>query len=247
MALGSLDLLDLFRPVARRLGDRFPRTATALWRLHYDLRLLAGDRLWIFVAADLLLVFGALFAGLVEGQELGSMYGGVVVTPALLLGVPMLSRLVALERRAGSLDLALAAPSTSAYFLRRAAAVGGLLWAQAVVLLLVVYVESAGSAGVLLRALLQATLVVGLLVAVCLFWASRLRSAGGVMVAAGFTLLAFQPWTLRSPELEWQGLFLGLERAQLYWLGDLLVLVAAAAIFFLYARERLRRPHLLLD
>lgn len=247
MALESYDLLDLFRPLARRLGDRFPRPATALRRFRYDLRLLAGDRLWLFVAADLFLVVPALFAGLAEGQDLAAMYGGVVVAPALFLGVPMLSRLVALERRAGSLDLALAAPSTSAYFLRRAAAAGGLLWAQSIVLLFVVYVESAGSPGVLFRALAQTTVVVAFLVAVCLFWASCLRSAGGVIVAAGFTLVAFQRWTLRSPDLEWQGLFLGVSRAQLYWLGDLLVLLAAVAIFFLYARERLRRPHLLLD
>ena len=41
----------------------------------------------------------------------------------LILGLPALSGLVEVERRAGCLDLALSAPAVGGYFLRRAGAV----------------------------------------------------------------------------------------------------------------------------
>lgn len=245
--LGSYDLMGWVRPLGRLLERRAPRLFTAVRRRLLDLRLLLGGKLLLFAALDALLVLDAAFRTLAEGAGLNETYARVVVMPVLLLGVPALSSVLALERRAGSLDLALAVPSTVGFVARRTSSVVGLLALQSVVLLLAAFVEGPDGVGDLLRAALQSAVVLLLLPAVVVFWSVRLRSGGAVLVASAATFLALMPWIARPPAPEaTPETLLGLPVWILSWGLDLSLLLAALAVFGLYARERLRRPETLL-
>ena len=255
MSLRSYDLTQWVRPLGRLVETRSPRLFTALRRVVLDLRLLAGGKLLLFAALDALILFGAFFEVMSEGGGVNLVYARVVVIPALLLGVPALSSVLALERQAGSLDLALAVPSTVRFFARRASAVVSVLAIQSLVLLVLAHFERSQSLlaafttdlGTLLRALAQATAVLLLLPAVVLFWSVRTRSSGAVMVGSAATLLALMPWISRVPDPD-PGIdkLLGVPVWALSWSLDFSLLVAAILVFGLYARERLRRPERLL-
>lgn len=251
----SVDLTQWVRPLGRFLERRLPRVYTALRRVALDLRLLLGGKLLLLPALDILLVLSAFFDVMSQGGGLNLVYFRVVVIPALVLGVPALSSVLALERRAGSLDLALAVPSTVRFFLRRASSVIAVLGAQSLTLLLLAYIERAESLASALtadvvdlaRALAQTGAVLLLLPAVVLFWSVRVRSAGAVMVASAATLLALMPWMSRPPVPEPSiDKLLGVPVWILSWGLDFSILVAAILVFGLYARERLRRPERLL-
>lgn len=232
-----------------------------LARGRYAFELLLERRLWLFVVVDLALVTRGLFSALLGTGRLAELYSAMAVVPTLVLGVPALSGVVALERRAGSLDLALAAPSTELYFLRRVAPVSGFLVAQAWLLTLASYGivlegrffdQLLSARGWLVLPVFFHALLVGLLVpAVTLFWASRLATTGATMVASFATLFALSKWLFSSPVVG----ELGLPRS--WWLGvfppvllalawNLAVLALAAVLFYLYARQRLRRPETVL-
>lgn len=254
-SLRSYDLTQWVRPFGRFVERRLPGVYTALRRVVLDLRLLLGGKLVLFAVLDALLVLSAFFEVMAEGGGINLVYVRVVVIPALVLGVPALSSVLALERRAGSLDLALAVPSTVGFFLRRTSSVIAVLGAQSLVLLLLAYVERAESLasalttdfGTLARALAQTSAVLLLLPAVVLFWSVRARSAGAVMVGSAATLLALMPWVSRPPVPEPSiDKLLGLPVWILSWGLDFSILVAAVLVFGLYARERLRRPERLL-
>lgn len=238
-----------------------PFLPSLLARSRYAFELLLERRLWLFAAADLVLVIRGLFAALLDSGGLQQLYRSMAVDPTLVLGVPALASVVALERRSGSLDLALAAPSTERYFLRRVAPVCGILVVQAWLLMLAAYLIVLGSRffdemlsaeGWLVVPVFLHALLVGLLVgAVTLFWASRLATTGATMVASFATLFALSRWIFQSPVLGDMGLprtwWLGLVPppvAALAW--NLAVLALAAVLFYLYARQRLRRPETML-
>ena len=254
-SLTSYDLTQWLRPLSRFVERRLPRVYTAVRRIVLDLRLLLGGKLFLFAVLDALLVLSAFFDVMAEGGGINLVYVRVVVIPALVIGVPALSSVLALERRAGSLDLALAVPSTVRFFLRRASAVIAVLTAQSVGLLLLAYVERTESlvsavttdAIDLIRALAQTGAVLLLLPAVVLFWSVRTRSAGAVMVGSAATLLLLMPWVSRPPIPEPSiNRLLGVPVWILSWGLDFSILVAAVLVFGLYARERLRRPERLL-
>lgn len=254
-SLTSVDLMQWVRPLGRFVERRLPRVYTTGRRIALDLRLLLGGKLLLFAALDILLVLSAFFDVMSQGGGINLVYTRVVVIPALVIGVPALSSVLALERRAGSLDLALAVPSTVRFFLRRASSVIAVLGAQSLALLLLAYVERAESFQSALttdlvdlaRALTQTSIVLLLLPAVVLFWSVRTRSAGAVMVGSAATLLALMPWISRPP-VPSLGIdkLLGIPVWILSWCLDFSILVAAVVVFGLYARERLRRPERLL-
>src|SRR5262249_51807497 len=142
---------------------------------------------------------GALLAVLLgEGDEPGAMWSGVVLPPLLLLGLPALSGVVDLERRAGCLDLALAAPAVEAYFVRRTAAVCAVRCAQGSLLMLADWLHESASFP-LLSVVLQAAVVSLFLGAASLFWAVRLKTAGAVWLATMATLAALGRWFFFNP------------------------------------------------
>jgi hypothetical protein len=216
-----------------------------------SLELLLGRRLLLFAGVDLLVVLGAVLMVLLgDGDAPEAVWAGVVLPPFLLLGLPALSGIVDLERRAGCLDLALAAPAAEGYFLRRAGTVCAVLCLQGWLLMGLDWVYE-GAKFPLLAVLLQVVAVSLFLGATALFWAVRLKSGGAVWLASMGTSLALGRWFFFNPVPDrnvavYNALLPGGEDA-LSWLGSLGVLAAATAILFLYARRRLRRPETMIS
>lgn len=237
------------------------RLSVVLRQSVYAVELLLERRLLLFVAADLIVVFQGLLSALLGDSRLEGLYRSMVLLPVLLLGVPAAASAVALERRAGSLDLALAVRSTERYFVRRVAPVSAFLLAQAWLLLFVAYLivhenklfdHLLSEKGFyVLPIMLHVALTALLTGAVTLFWAARLSTTGGAMMASFATLFALSKWIFASPVLAGLGptgtWLLGVVPPVLLELGwNLSVLALAAVLFFLYARERLRRPETML-
>jgi len=216
-----------------------------------SLELLLGRRLLLFAGVDLLIVGGAFMAMLLgDGDAPEAVWSGVVLPPFLLLGLPALSGVVDLERRAGTLDLALTTPAAEGYFLRRAGSVCGVLCLQGWLLMGVDWLYEGGGFP-LLSVLLQTAVICLFLGAAALFWAVRLKSGGAVWLATMGTVLALGPWFFFNPIPNrvsgvFNPLLPGLEES-LPWLASTAVLSAATLILFLYARRRLRRPETMIS
>lgn len=235
----SIDLPSLPLPGKLRLVGR---------RARYAFQLLLEQRLWLYLIGD----FFFLFIGLLEaidamggGDWMDRIYPRVIIMPMLLLGLPAMSGVLALERRAGSLDLALAVPSTERYFVARIAPVCLFMMVQSWIVLAL-----ATDGWELVRALVQSTVLSVLLGAITLFWAVRLKTSGAVVVASLATAALLSPWIFFSPTAATAiGVaedFWGIPLAVLSWSWKAAVQALAAGIFFLYARERLRRPEAML-
>lgn len=223
----------------------------ALRSLHLSLELLLGRRLALFATIDLLIVGLAILMMLLESEgDPGEVYRFVFLFPALALALPALAGMVDLERRAGCLDLALSAPSSEGYFVRRAAAVCAVVAFQGELTLLLSWLYSGFSFPILPPAL-QIVAASAFLGAVSLFWAVRLRTSGGVWLASAVTVGLGAKWFFFNPVAQELGQLYGsfLPRAEdtLPWLASLGVLAAGSALFFLYARRRLRRPELMIS
>lgn len=222
----------------------------ALRNLRLSLELLLGRRLWLFAGIDALVILMALLNILLgDGGEPAGIYNWVVLMPFLLLGLPALSGIVEVERRAGCLDLALTTPGSVRYFVRRAAAVCGFLAVQGWALTVLDWFwEDRGFP--LLAPLAQIASVTFLLGALALFWAVRLKTAGAVWLASMVTLIVLHPWFFRNPiphlYFSQFGPWLPGADDALPWLGSLAVLNTTALLLSLYARRRLRRPESML-
>lgn len=223
----------------------------ALPSLRLSLEMLVGRRLWLFALVDVLVLGSALLNMLLNsGEDPQALYRQVILVPFLILGVPALANLVDVERQAGCLDLALSTASVEAYFLRRAAAVAAVLSVQGWVLIVLdwLYEERWFP---LPPVMLQVAVVSVFLATLALFWAVRLRTAGGVWLASMATVVAFGPWFFFNPVPDrlygrYNGLVLTGEAA-LDWFASLAALSAASLLLYLYARRRLRRPETLIS
>lgn len=222
------------------------RMRNALRSLRTTLDLLLGRRLRLFVVADVL-VIGWTFLGMLldAGDEPQALYRQVVLVPMLILGLPALAGLVEVERRAGCLDLALSAPAVERYFLRRALAVSFVMVVQGWLLMLVTWLREDHSFP-LVSCLAQVAVVSAFLGALALFWAVRLKTAGGVWLASVATAIALQRWFFHNPVPDRHfGIHAALfprEEALLDWTVSVAVLGAATVLLYFYARRRLRRP-----
>lgn len=254
-----IELKNPFPRVLEWMEDR-PRLrglATTIRRSKYNFRLALDRRLGFVLAVDAFFVFFGLLEASVEAAGVSRIFAGPVFFPAILLLLPTLAGSVELERRAGSLDLALSSVDTERYFLRRLLSVAGLFMVQGSVLVALAYLESAGSEALtwnrytwpLFRAQIQVLFLHAFLASNVLFWCTRLRTTGGVWVASMITtgLLAGR---LNVPS-EWRTsfgeIFFGVSIHLLTWIWSMVVVGLATAILYLYARERLRRPETLLD
>jgi hypothetical protein len=219
--------------------------------LHLSLDLLLGRRLLLFAVLDAVVILLTVMSMLLQSEgAAGDLYLYVFLAPAVLLGLPALAGMVDLERRAGCLDLALAAPSAEAYFVRRAAAVCIVAAIQGELIMGITWLSS-GQSFPLLEPGLQILAASAFLGAVSLFWAVRLRTAGGVWLASAVTLAVMGEWFFFNPIPERLhvafGKFLPGAEASLPWLRSLAVLAIGSVLFFLYARRRLRRPELMIS
>lgn len=216
-----------------------------------SLRLLLGRRLGLFATIDALVLGGSLLTMLLESEgEPAELYRSIFLFPSLILALPALAGIVDLERRAGCLDLALSSPSAEGYFLRRAGAVCAVAAAQGWLMMILGWVVE-GFSFPILAALVQIVAVSLFFGSVSLFWAVRLKTAGGVWLASIVTLVLLGKWFFFNPIPPRYGArfgaFLPGAEAALPWLGSVAVLIAGSALFFLYARRRLRRPELILS
>jgi hypothetical protein len=233
-------------PSWRTLRGRLPAW---LVRARLSLALLVARRAGLFIAADLLVLFLATVSVLMgdTGGEHRELFNGLVLVPFLLLGVPVLADSIALERRAGSLDLALTTPSPF-YFERRVATFCVLMLAQAWLIMTLDWLAS-GLDFPILSVLVHATVAVAFLGATVLFWAVRVRGVGGVALASLATAALLGKRLFASPIVkDAPGRFFqsfAFEETQ-EWLIHMAVLVLVSVILFLYARRRLVRPELLL-
>lgn len=220
----------------------------ALRAARLSLSLLAGRRLWLFAAADAVALVWGLLTALVAGGEPAAVYRGVVLLPLVLLALPLAGDALAVERRAGCLEVALAAPRAEVYFLRRVAAVAGVATAQGWAVMGLLWLVDRSFP--LLSVLAQVALVTAFAVAAALFWAVRLRTAGGVWLASLASVAVAGRWFFFDPipqrlfSESGRWLPVGWDAAR--WAGAAAVLAGGAVLFTLYARRRLRRPELLL-
>jgi hypothetical protein len=222
---------------------------SALRSLKLSLELLLGRRLWLFAGIDALVILSAILGMLLgDGGTPVSIYNWVILMPFLVLGLPALSGIVEVERRAGCLDLALSTPGAVRYFVRRAAAVCGFMTAQGWLLAVLDWLYE-GRKLPLLAVLSQIAAATLLLGALALFWAVRLKTAGAVWLASMVTLALLRPWFFRNPipaYTEQFGSWLPGRDESVPWLASLAVLGLATTLLSLYARRRLRRPESML-
>jgi hypothetical protein len=217
-----------------------------------DLRLQLGRQLGLMLTVDVLLVGLGLLAALVGESVESGLYVQAVLVPLVLLGVPVIADTVALERRAGCIELALTSPAGERYFLRRVAVVTVLFAVQGTVVMTIAWL-ALGRGFALLTVLLQLLAVTAFVAAATLFWAARLGAAGGVWLASLATVAVASPWCFWGPvvvPLPGQARVGALLPGWLQiweWASRAVPLAVAALLLLLYARRRLRRAETLLD
>lgn len=214
---------------------------TVAARAMLDLRLLTERRSVLILVTDAVLLFGGSIALLIDWTGAEGAWPLLVLGPMLLLGVPTLGECVELERRAGTLDLAMSSPGAALYFHRRVAALGVAMFVQSalVVLLVRFAVEPFAVTGPLLQALASCALVSGC----TLYWALRVKGAGAPAFATYATVLVLAPWFFGNPIHPYSQGRGGMTLYQMAVVGARIAIIAAAAVLFVaYANRRLRAP-----
>jgi hypothetical protein len=212
-------------------------------RVRLSLRLLTERRAALFISIDALFLFAGLTIGLNGSGTVRDFWLPLFLMPLLVIGVPMLAETVAVERRSGTLDLALTSPGARFYFERRVGAVIVVAILQGSIAIALVRLLMRSEPFPLSGPFVQVVSSALFIGAVVLNWAVRVRTAGAVIFATYTTALAFSPWLFSNP------MHPPTTMNGPMTIGDLiafsqnnLVLLAGAAVFFLYARQRLARP-----
>src|SRR5258706_6852827 len=105
------------------MNPRSLGASAAVLRIRLSLRLLTERRAALFITIDVLFLFAGFFIGLAGTGSVTEFWLPMFLMPLLVVGVPMLSDTMAVERRSGTLDLALTSPGARFYFERRVGAV----------------------------------------------------------------------------------------------------------------------------
>jgi len=211
-------------------------------RVRLSLRLLTERRVALFIVIDGVSLFVGLMIAFEGNGSVTEFWIPLFLMPLLAVGVPMLADTVAVERRSGTLDLALTSPGSRGYFERRVAAVAGLAVVQGAIGLGLVRLLTRSEPFPLSGPLIQEASVALFVTAVTLNWAVRVRSAGGVMFATYVTAAAFSPWLFANPIHPPTTMNGPMTIGDIIaWSQNNLVLLSGAAIFYLYARQRLAR------
>ncbi|HEX7421272.1 MAG TPA: hypothetical protein VF505_15390 [Thermoanaerobaculia bacterium] len=213
-----------------------------LARLRFSLTLMTERRTVMFAILDALFVLAGLVIAFNSGDSAAEFYVPMFIMPALLIGVPILADAVAIERRSGTIDLAMTSPGAHTYFERRVASVAALLVVQGWLGVLVARI--AGEPFPVSGPMLQIVIAAGFLCSVALNWTVRVRTTGAVVFAVYATIIAFSPWFFSNPVHPPGYRGQGPMRIPDYisYFKTNLVLALAGVIFYLYARQRLSRP-----
>ena len=215
----------------------------ALARMRMSLALLTERRVALFAVVDAFFLFAGVNATFLGGSGSGrDFWIPSFLLPILILGVPLMADAVAVERRSGTLDLALASPGVRFYFERRVGAVAVLMIVQGWLVLLLAAALTHDFP--LVWPVMQVVVVAVFLTAATLNWTLRLKSAVGVVFATYATCLAFLPWLFSNPIHPPTEMPAGRMTVADYldFAQQNLVLAVAAAVFYLYAQQRLARP-----
>jgi len=214
-----------------------------IMRVRLSLRLLTERRAALFIGIDALFLFVGLVIGLGGGGSVRDFWLPLFLMPLLIIGVPMLADTVAVERRSGTLDLALTSPGARFYFERRVAAVVTVAILQGWLTMILVRITTKSEPFPLSGPLAQTVSTALFIGAVVLNWAVRVRTAGAVIFATYATAAAFTPWLFSNPMHPPTTMDGPMTVGDIIaWSQNNLVLLAAAATFYLYARQRLARP-----
>jgi hypothetical protein len=220
-----------------------------LQRTRLSLDLLFDRRVVVFASVYLMTLLYGVTQAVTEPKTF--FYGEVFLVPLLLIGIPVLSDCIALERRAGSLDLALSSPGARMYFVRRIGALVGAAMIQGWLLLLIEWGFVTSRRYPVWMYLVQVVVVSALFGSIILFWAVRLKSPGAVVFATCLTILALKPWFFSNPVgfdvNQVTGRFAFPFEVYATFLKNNLVLGSATVVFTLYAHRRLARPESLLS
>jgi len=214
---------------------------TSLVRVRSSLALLVERRVGLFLAIDGFFLFFGITIAFGGNGRADLFWLPLFLAPCLLVGVPMLSECVAVERRSGTLDLALSSPGARFYFERRAAAVAVLMIVQG--WLALVFARLTTEPFPFTGPLIQTAIVALFLTSVTLNWSLRLATPGGVIFATFMTAIAFFPWFFANPI--YPPAFVGHPMTAddiIKVAKDNLVLAGAAGVFYLYSLQRLMRP-----
>jgi hypothetical protein len=216
--------------------------SAAVVRVRLSLRLLTERRAALFISIDALFLFAGIMMGLGGNGSASEFWLPLFLMPLLVVGVPMLGDTVAVERRSGTLDLALTSPGARFYFERRVGAVVALAVLQGWLAMALVRATMRSEPFPLSGPMVQVVSVALFIGAVTLNWAVRVRGAGAVMFATYATAAAFGRWLFANP-IHPPTTMNGPMTAgdMIDWSQNNLVLLAAAATFYLYARQRLAR------
>jgi hypothetical protein len=215
----------------------------ALARMRMSLALLTERRAALFASIDAFFLLAGVNATFLGGSGSGrDFWIPSFLLPILVLGVPLMADAVAVERRSGTLDLALTSPGVRFYFERRVGVVALLMILQGWLVILLARALTPNFP--LSGPLVQVVFVVAFLTTATLNWTLRLKSPVGVVFATYGTCLLFLPWFFSNPihpptEMPEGVMNLGdyIDYAQQNF-----VLAVAAAAFYLYAQQRLARP-----
>jgi ABC-type multidrug transport system ATPase subunit len=203
--------------------------------------LLVGRKAAVLLVGDGLLCFLFLILILTGGEPSDLHF--ITLVPLLVVGIPVMADAVGVERRSGTLDLALCAPAGPLYFFVRVSTVCVLFGLQGTVLLL------SASMGIqrfhVFPAIAQCWLAAAVSGAVALAWATVLTRTGPALLASLLTVAAIGKWFLFSPVFGDAVPAFGRDGWLWRWLPSLtiLTLVAVAAIWI--AWRRLHQPELL--
>src|SRR5437016_3527559 len=207
-------------------------------RVRLSLRLLTERRAALFISIDALFLFAGMMIGLAGTGSARDFWLPFFLMPLLVVGVPMLADTMAVERRSGTLDLALTSPGARFYFERRVGAVVAVAVPQGWLAMTLVRLTMRSEPFPLSGPLAQTVSVALFIGAVALNWAVRVRSAGAVIFATYATAAAFAPWLFGNPIHPPTTMNGPMSAGDIIaWSQNNLVLLAAAATFYLYARQ----------
>lgn len=218
-------------------------SSPSLTRARVSLALLTERRVALLVTVDGFFLFTGLMISFAGNGSVRDFWLPLFLLPSIFLGVPVMADAVAVERRSGTLDLALTSPGARLYFERRVAAVAAVMIAQGWIVILAATLLNHTKFPVW-GPLVQVVFVAVFLSAATLNWSLRLKTAGAVIFATYATLLAFAPWVFSNPIHPPAEMPNGAMTAEdvVDYLQQNLVLFAAAAVFYAYALQRLTRP-----
>ena len=215
----------------------------ALTRARVSLALLTERRVAMYLTVDGFFLFAGMLMSFSGNGSVRDYWLPMFLLPSIFLAVPIMADAVAVERRSGTLDLALTSPGARLYFERRVASVALLMIAQGWLVIFIARLLNSAYFP-LSGPLIQIVVVAIFITAVTLNWSLRLKTAGAVIFATYATLLLFAPWFFSNPvhpPAEMPNGTMKLEDIVDY-VQQNLVLASGAVVLYLYAVQRLSRP-----